>query len=103
MNGTADALTAPAPAGAGEPDGVISSIDRSQEHGARVLEQLFAAAQPGAVYSPPVVAGQYTVITASEISVGGGLGFGKGFGPANTPEGDAAPTRGVVLGGGGGM
>src|SRR5262249_52454845 len=46
----------------------------------KVLEKIYSAAQPGAVYSEPVTAGNYTVITASEIVAGGGFGSGFGFG-----------------------
>ncbi len=53
-------------------------------------EKIFAAAQPGAVYSQPVTAGNYTVITASEIAAGGGFGSGVGFGPA-TPTAPKQP------------
>jgi len=103
MNGTVDTLTPPAGTSIEEPGGVTSSVDRAHEQGSRILERLFSAAQPGAVYSPPVVSGQYTVITASEVSVGGGVGLGKGFGPNSAPAGDTAPGPGVQLVGGGGM
>jgi uncharacterized spore protein YtfJ len=53
-------------------------------------EKIFAAAQPGAVYREPVTAGNYTVITASEIAAGGGFGSGVGFGPA-TPKASKQP------------
>ena len=46
-----------------------------------VIERIYSAAQPGAVYSEPVKSGNYTVITASEVIVGGGFGSGSGFGP----------------------
>jgi hypothetical protein len=37
-----------------------------------MAERIYSAAQPGAVYSEAVVAGSYTVITASEVTAGGG-------------------------------
>lgn len=45
-----------------------------------VLEKLMAVARSGTVYSEPVTAGEYTVITAAEVSVGVGLGHGFGSG-----------------------
>ncbi len=62
------------------------------------------------MYSEPVTAGSYTVITASEIAAGGG--FGSGFGSMATPlkhqeetsQPQAEPTNstGGGMGGGGG-
>jgi uncharacterized spore protein YtfJ len=57
----------------------------------RHIDKLYAATQPGAVFSPPVVAGDHTVITASEVVAAGGFGFGQ----TTTGEGGAG-------GGGGG-
>jgi uncharacterized spore protein YtfJ len=68
--------------------------------GIEPLERLFAAAQPGAVFSEPVSAGAYTVITASEVSLGGGFGFGGGYGPTSHADGSASET--AVAGGKGG-
>ncbi len=73
-------------------------------------EKIFAAAQPGAVYGEPVTAGNYTVITASEIAAGGGFGSALGFGSSTTPpkqQGETSQPRGQPgngggLGGGGG-
>jgi uncharacterized spore protein YtfJ len=64
----------------------LSVTEKNSEQLRTMLEKLFAAAQPGAVYSEPVVAGNYTVITASEVTAGGGFGSGMGFGPATTPS-----------------
>jgi hypothetical protein len=65
---------------------VLSSADERNEQLSRALEKLYSAAQPGAVYSDPLVSGAYTVITASEVAAGGGFGSGLGFGPATTPS-----------------
>ncbi|HYU71520.1 MAG TPA: hypothetical protein VEL31_02475 [Ktedonobacteraceae bacterium] len=75
-------------------------------------EKIFAAAQPGAVYSEPVTAGNYTVITASEIAAGGGFGSVLGFGLSTTPpkqQGETSQPQaqpgnggGSGIGGGGG-
>jgi uncharacterized spore protein YtfJ len=68
-----------------------------------VAERIFAAAQPGAVYSPPVQSGNYTVITASQVMSGGGFGSGMGFGPTRPggAEETGAATTPAQAGGGG--
>jgi uncharacterized spore protein YtfJ len=77
-----------------------------------LIGRLFRVAEPGAVYSEPIVAGERTVVMTSELSmtVGAGVGFGHSNGPAaqgasqgNTPGG-TAPAAGVQdeTGGGGG-
>ncbi len=53
-------------------------------------------AEPRVVFSAPVTAGDYTVITASELYMGLGAGFGSGGG------GDANGSGGGSGGGGGG-
>ncbi len=71
---------------------ITKSIE-NQEEAMELMEKLFDAAEPDAVYSEPVVAGEYTVITACEISVGLGFGYGLGGGstpPAPTDEADEA-------------
>ena len=64
------------------------------------LERLFAAAQPGAVFSEPVTTGAYTVITAREVTLGGGFGFGGGYGPA--PQVTEGGSQQAIAGGRGG-
>src|SRR6266540_3279228 len=75
----------------------LSLIDRAGEQAPKMLEKIFAAAQPGAVFGQPVESGSYTLITASEVTSGGGLGVGMGrrrprlSGPrASSPSGGAA-------------
>ena len=62
-------------------------------------------ARPEAVFSEPVVSGEYTVITASEVSVTMGVGFGGG-GSLKPEESDssaaAAPNLSELGSGGGG-
>jgi uncharacterized spore protein YtfJ len=88
-------------------DEAVSLIDKDQA--ATMLEKLFAAAQPGAVYGQPVESGSYTVIAAAEVTSGGGFGMGMGLGPASRPDATAAPTvdaaapEGGQTGGGGGI
>jgi uncharacterized spore protein YtfJ len=55
------------------------------------IDKIYAAAQPGAVFSAPVVSGAYTIITASEVAAGGGFGFGSGAGPAPGSESASSP------------
>lgn len=63
---------------------------KSQEQGVALMEKLLATAQPSAVYSAPVTSGDYTIITASEVSVGLGFGYGIGGGVGPKPsEGEA--------------
>ena len=50
------------------------------KQGIGLLEKLFSVTKPGAVSSDPVTAGKYTVITASEVTVGLGFGYGAGGG-----------------------
>jgi uncharacterized spore protein YtfJ len=87
-------------------DGIDRSMDRAEEFPAAFMEKLFVAAQPGAVFGAPVVSGEYTVITASEIGAGGGFGSGRGTqfaSAARTAEIGAPPSgEGGGMGGGGG-
>lgn len=63
----------------------LSFTEKRDETLSRVVEKIYSAAQPGAVYSEPVVSGNYTIITASEVTAGGGFGSGLGFGPTKGP------------------
>ena len=44
---------------------------------AQVVNKVLAAGQPNVVFSTPVISGPYTIITACEVFVGGGFGFGS--------------------------
>jgi len=93
-------------------DEAVSLIDKARDQTATMLEKIFAAAQPGAVYGQPVGSETYTVITAAEVTSGGGFGMGMGLGPQPRPGGTAAATpdaaqpedrdTGGGVGGGGG-
>lgn len=83
----------------------------NQEQARQLLEKLLAVAQPGAVFSQPVVSGEYTVITAAEVTASVGFGFGFGGGSAPTPaagadgkpeEATRPASDGEGMGGGGG-
>jgi uncharacterized spore protein YtfJ len=98
------------------------SILKNQENSQEILEKFVDTARPSSVFAPPITAGEYTVITASEVYAGMGVGFGGGggsgpggMGPAGEePIGDQPPTEqpaveeelpagtGVGYGGGGG-
>ena len=69
-----------------------------------LVDKIFSAAHTSAVYSEPVTAGGYTVITASEVTAGGGFGSGHGFGPADaaSPTAQADPAQPASAGGGSG-
>jgi uncharacterized spore protein YtfJ len=87
----------------------VSLIDRAGEQASKMVEKIFAAAQPGAMFGQPVDAGSYTLITASEVTSGGGFGVGMGRGPApkpdakQSPSAEAAPTVGKQSIGGSGF
>jgi uncharacterized spore protein YtfJ len=90
-------------------DEPVSLIDSAGEQAPKILEKLFAAAQPGAVFGQPVDAGSYTLITVAEVTSGGGFGVGLGRGPApksdakHSPPAEAAPPAGKQSIGGSGF
>jgi uncharacterized spore protein YtfJ len=85
-------------------DKLDQSMNREAEYSAAFLEKMVVAAQPGAVFGAPVVSGDYTVITASEVGAGGGFGFGRGTGTGSSPRSteNGAPVQGEGRGMGGG-
>lgn len=66
-----------------------------------LMERILAPAQPGAVFSAPVTAGDYLVITASEVIAGGGFGEG-GAQESGQKDQERPPARAGGGGGGGG-
>jgi uncharacterized spore protein YtfJ len=60
--------------------GIVVTMLEGEKDAVAVVEKLFDVAKPEAVYGEPVTAGEYTVITASEVKVGMGYGFGGGAG-----------------------
>jgi len=93
-------------------DIVVSTV-KTQEDGKELMEKLIAVAQPSSVFSTPIIAGDYTLITASEVSAGVGFGFGMGGGTmvgppeteaesADPDEAEATAEGGSGFGGGGG-
>jgi uncharacterized spore protein YtfJ len=97
------------------PGGADPIVEGAGEQAPKILEKVFAAAQPGAVFGPPVQSGDYTLITAAEVTSGGGFGVGMGRGPASKPDvaqappaepasaGEQPPGGGGFGGGGGSM
>jgi uncharacterized spore protein YtfJ len=67
-----------------------------------MLEKLYTAASPDAVFSEPVVLEDKVVITASEVNVGLGVGYGLGGGPQQTEQDEQAGEADAGMGGGGG-
>jgi uncharacterized spore protein YtfJ len=56
------------------------SILKNQENSQQILEKFVETARPSSVFAPPLTAGEYTVITASEVYAGMGVGYGGGGG-----------------------
>jgi uncharacterized spore protein YtfJ len=80
---------------------VIESVP-NQEKSNELIGRLFEVTRPDAVFSQPVTNGPYTVITASEVTVGMGAGYGGGGGVGTEEEGGQAGGSGFGGGGGGG-
>jgi uncharacterized spore protein YtfJ len=80
-----------------------------QQDAKELVERLFVVAEPDAVFGKPVTQGEYTAITARELTIGLGFGFGGGGGRGpNGPAGEEVgetetlPGAGAGFGGGGG-
>ena len=71
----------------------------NQEKANELIGRLFDLAQPEAVFNQPVTSGDYTVITASELTAIMGTGYGGG---RSGEESQEASDDGVTFGGGGG-
>lgn len=86
------------------PTGQSAAMNEREQQTFRTLDKIFSAAAPGAAFSPPVVSHNYTVITACEVSSGGGVGYGGGTAPAQEKDEQAAgkPVMTSGMGGGGG-
>ena len=77
---------------------------KAMEKALNGVGELLSAADPEAVFSKPVEVGEYTIITASEVALGGGLGYGAGLDERDDEEGASAGERefSARLGGGAG-
>ena len=65
-------------------DEFFKKAEKESQDRAQTVERLLATADASKVFSQPVTSGDYTVITAAEVSGGGGFGSGMGFGPSRT-------------------
>ena len=77
----------------------------NQEKANELMNHLAQAARPSAVYAEPVTQGEYTVITASEVTIGLGYGYGGGGGVGSEGSQEGPPAEsgsGFGAGGGGG-
>jgi uncharacterized spore protein YtfJ len=83
---------------------ILITAVRTPAEGMALLEKLTHVAQPDVVYSRPIQEGPYTVITASEVTVGFGFGFagGGGWSPGERVEGDVTDGAASENAGGGG-
>lgn len=87
---------------------VFTTTVKNMEESVKLTKRLLEVTKPEVVFSKPVKAGEYTVITASEAVVN--LGSGYGYGGANLfknvteeDEGEYDTKNGGGGGGGGGM
>jgi uncharacterized spore protein YtfJ len=76
------------------------AITANWEKSMGVLQRLFDVASVSAVYSEPVQSGEYTIITAAEVSIG--MGVGQGVGSGTEEEAATASESPTVSGGSGG-
>jgi uncharacterized spore protein YtfJ len=88
-------------------DSVASIAEQATTQNEKIIDKIYAAAQPDAVFSAPFVSGEYTIITAREVGAGGGFGFGVGTAPAEAKSNGVVAdpkhsTAGGAGGGGGG-
>ncbi len=67
-----------------------------------LLQRLFDVAHTDAVFSKPVTQGEYSVITASEVMISMGAGFGGGSQTGGAGEETAESSTSGYGGGGGG-
>jgi len=86
-------------------EGTVQLIRESvpnQERANQLMGRLFAATKPDAVFGEPVTQGAYTVITASELSIGLGYGFGGGVSLESDSDEESEDEPGADFGSGGG-
>ena len=74
----------------------------NQREGMEMLRRMAEVASADAVFGEPVAAGDYSIITAAEVSASLGFGYGIGSSDARATEGDAGGPSGGSGGGGGG-
>jgi uncharacterized spore protein YtfJ len=74
----------------------------SQQAANALMERLFVVSEPDVVFSEPVTQGEYTAITAREITVGLGFGYGGGGGVGSSETGEHSGVEGTAGSGGSG-
>ena len=82
-------------------DQFSTMVVKSQEQGQELMEKFLTVSQAEAVFSEPISAGEYTVITAAEVSAAGGFGGGIGTGVESKEGGDDETSQNEVDAGGG--
>lgn len=81
---------------------IIESVP-DQKSANELISKLFNITQPDMVYGQPIVAGDHTIITASEFTASIGVGYGGGGGTAPADSAEEKETEGAGgFGGGGG-
>lgn len=86
-----------------EKNDAFTTTVKNMEESIKLTERLLEVTEPNVVFSKPAKAGEYTVITASEVAVS--LGSGYGFGGANLFKANEEDSEGkydAKNGGGGG-
>jgi uncharacterized spore protein YtfJ len=82
----------------------LSVASKRDEKLVSSMVKIFEAAQASAVFTEPVVNGNYTVISACEVAAGGGFGSGQGVGASTEQTGEASqPQSQPGSGAGGGV
>lgn len=82
-------------------DEFLSNVAAESERRMQAMDRLMASAEASKVFGQPVISGQHTIITASEVVGGWGFGSGMGYGGPTSPE-DEGSKRGGPAGAGGG-
>jgi uncharacterized spore protein YtfJ len=90
----------------------LFSVVKTQTEASELLGKLFETAKPSGVFSEPITTEGCTVITASEVAIGMGIGYGIGgtlnnqaddeAEPPSESEEEAPPSQKDEVGGGGG-
>jgi len=88
-------------------DKVIVESVPNQARSNELIGRLFDVAKPGVIFSEPIAHGEHVIITASEVTIAMGAGYGGGAGyPVEDGENGGAATAAengnVGIGGGGG-
>ena len=80
----------------------LAEASKRDQHLASSMEKIFAAAHADAVFTEPVVNGNYTVISACEVAAVGGFGSGLGVGATTEQAGEASQAQSQPASGAGG-